>query len=90
MFSALVGFALKPATALSQSVITGGALASVLTNAFTKHPKLPDRGVIDIDIALIFTPALLLGINTGVLSHAQPAYSHGQHGSGSNQHLSCD
>nr|XP_007159525.1 hypothetical protein PHAVU_002G244800g [Phaseolus vulgaris]ESW31519.1 hypothetical protein PHAVU_002G244800g [Phaseolus vulgaris] len=46
-------------------MITGGATATVFYNLIQRHPTL-DLPVIDYDLALLFTPMLMLGISIGV------------------------
>lgn len=56
---------LKASTGLSQATIAGGSLASILVNLPQRHPWDPTRWLIDFDLALILTPALLLGVSAG-------------------------
>ena len=56
---------LKGSTALSQAVVTGGALASFMYSSFKRHPDDHKMSLIDFDLALILTPMLLLGITAG-------------------------
>ncbi|XP_027344211.1 sulfite exporter TauE/SafE family protein 3-like isoform X2 [Abrus precatorius] len=65
MLSLIIGFDPKSATAISKCMITGGAAATVFYNLKQKHPTL-DMPVIDYDLALLFQPALVLGISIGV------------------------
>lgn len=70
------------ATALSQAVITGGALGSVAYSISRRHPRDPGCPLVDWDLALTICPGLLLGVSTGVLLNiALPAWCGGQ-GSG--------
>lgn len=63
------------ATALSQAVITGGALGSVAYSITRQHPRDPGRPLVDWDLALPICPGLLLGVSTGVLLNiALPAW----------------
>lgn len=55
------------ATALSQSVITGGALGAVAYSISRRHPRDASRTLVDFDLALVICPGLLLGVSTGVL-----------------------
>jgi hypothetical protein len=57
--------ALKSSTALSQAVITGGAIASVSFNVWKRHPDNPQVPLIDFQLVLVFTPVLLMGVNAG-------------------------
>ena len=56
---------MKDATALSQAVITGGAVAGTLFALFQKHPKKPELPLIQFDLALVLIPSLLLGTSIG-------------------------
>lgn len=56
---------LKGATALSQAIITGGALASVVLALPGRHPSDPAKPLIDYGTALMLTPVLLLGVSIG-------------------------
>lgn len=56
---------LKGSTALSQAVVTGGALAGFLYSSFKRHPDDHKVSLVDFDLALILTPVLLLGITAG-------------------------
>ena len=57
---------LKGSTALSQSVVTGGACAGFLYSSFKSHPEDRQQSLVDFDLALILTPMLLLGITAGM------------------------
>lgn len=65
LFNTLLGFGLKEATALSQAVITGGALASVPIAAAGRHPSDPAKPLLDYDMALMLTPVILFGVSVG-------------------------
>ena len=56
---------LKGSTALSQAVVTGGALAGFIYSSSKRHPDDHEHSLIDFDLALILTPMLLLGITAG-------------------------
>lgn len=60
---------LKGSTALSQSVVTGGALASFAYSSFKSHPEDQNQSLVDFDLALVLTPMLLLGITAGTDKH---------------------
>jgi hypothetical protein len=62
----------KGATALSQAVIAGGALAGVGVTLHKKHPYDPSRPLIDFDLALMLLPVILLGVSVGALPHETP------------------
>ncbi|KAL3132428.1 hypothetical protein ABBQ32_008986 [Trebouxia sp. C0010 RCD-2024] len=70
MFNILLGFSLKGSTALSQAVVTGGALAGFMYSSSKRHPDDQKQSLIDFDLALILTPMLLLGVTAGVLINA--------------------
>ncbi|KAK7369193.1 hypothetical protein VNO80_11228 [Phaseolus coccineus] len=65
MLTLIIGFDTKSAIAISKCMITGGATATVFYNLRQRHPTL-DLPVIDYDLALLFTPMLMLGISIGV------------------------
>ncbi|XP_068466964.1 sulfite exporter TauE/SafE family protein 3-like [Phaseolus vulgaris] len=65
MLTLIIGFDTKSAIAISKCMITGGATATVFYNLIQRHPTL-DLPVIDYDLALLFTPMLMLGISIGV------------------------
>ena len=60
---------LKGSTALSQAVVTGGALAGFMYSSCKRHPDDHEQSLVDFDLALILTPMLLLGITAGALRH---------------------
>ncbi|GJP40270.1 hypothetical protein CLOM_g24553 [Closterium sp. NIES-68] len=65
MFNLLLGYDAKTSTALSKSMIMGGAIASVCFNVQLKHPTF-DQPLIDYGLARLMQPTLLLGISLGV------------------------
>ena len=67
LFTALLAWSLKPVTALSQAVITAGAIGSVGFNMARSLPEHPSRPVIDYQIVCALTPAILMGVSVGVL-----------------------
>ncbi|KIZ04589.1 hypothetical protein MNEG_3365 [Monoraphidium neglectum] len=67
LFYAVSGFSLKAATGLSQAAIAGGSLVTTLFNLGMRHPWDPGRPLVDLDLALVLTPAMLLGVSVGVL-----------------------
>lgn len=67
LFNVLLLFPIKAATALSQAVITGGALGSVSYSLGRRHPNAATSPLIDFDLALVLAPPLLLGVSCGVL-----------------------
>ncbi|CAL8469952.1 g9494 [Coccomyxa elongata] len=69
LFNILLQFSVKGATALSQAVIGGGALAGVAVTLHKKHPYDPTKPLIDFDLALMLLPVILLGVSVGVLAN---------------------
>ncbi|GFR44449.1 hypothetical protein Agub_g5660, partial [Astrephomene gubernaculifera] len=67
LFNALVGFALKPSTALSQACITAGSLAALVANLPRQHPAAPGMPLVDFGLMVMLTPVLLVGVGMGVL-----------------------
>lgn len=55
----------KSATALSQAVIAGGAIAGVAVTLHKRHPHDPNASLIDFDLALMLLPVLLIGVSLG-------------------------
>ena len=64
----------KDSTALSQAVITGGAVAGTSFALFQKHPAMPTCPLIQFDLALVLIPSLLLGTSIGKLTHPCTLY----------------
>ena len=64
-FDTLQTAGLKGSTALSQAVVTGGALAGFMYSSSKRHPDDHEQSLIDFDLALILTPMLLLGVTAG-------------------------
>jgi hypothetical protein len=56
---------LKSSTGLSQAAIVGGSLTGVLVNLARRHPWEASRPLVDMDVALVLTPALLCGVSSG-------------------------
>jgi len=69
LFDAVLGLGVKRATALSQVCIACGALAGVASLLARTHPADPSRTLIDLPLAALMTPAVLLGVSTGVLAN---------------------
>eukprot|EP00775_Hariotina_reticulata_P000759 gene759-1066_t len=63
----LAGFGLKAATGLAQAAIAGGALATVSINLLRPHPWDLGRTLLDLDMAVLMAPTMLLGTSVGVL-----------------------
>mmetsp|Transcript_26995 Transcript_26995/g.76077 ORF Transcript_26995/g.76077 Transcript_26995/m.76077 type:complete len:523 (-) Transcript_26995:604-2172(-) len=67
IFNLVLGQDLKHATAMSQVMVTAGALVGVLLNLHKRNPVDPGRTLIQVDFVLLLLPAILLGISVGVL-----------------------
>ena len=61
----VTGFSVKMSTALSQAVITGGAVGSAAYALSRRHPLHPRRPLVDFELTLLLTPVLLLGVSAG-------------------------
>ena len=59
---------IKGATALSQATIAGGAIAGVSLSLRRRSPVDPTQPILNLPLALIFTPVLLLGVSIGALA----------------------
>jgi len=66
---ALLPFDARVATALSQAMLSGGALAALAYNVQQGNPKRPSRPLIDYELALLMGPALMAGAQVGSLIH---------------------
>ena len=55
----------KGAAALSQAVITAGALGGVALALPRRHPRDPAQPLLQLHLALALMPMLLLGVSTG-------------------------
>jgi len=66
---AFYNFDTREATALSQAMLCGGALAAFFYNIVQVHPLNPARHLIDFELALLITPALLAGAQVGTIVH---------------------
>jgi hypothetical protein len=56
----------------AQAAIAGGSFVSMLFNLMMRHPWDPGRPLVDLDLALVLTPALLLGVSIGAASALGP------------------
>ncbi len=54
-----------PADESFGNAIAGGSLASLSFNLAQHHPWDPTRPLVDLDLAVVLTPALLLGVSVG-------------------------
>lgn len=61
----VVGFSLAQCVALSHTIVSTSAIASALYGLTHTRPGYPDRPLVDLDVALIFIPALLFGTSIG-------------------------
>eukprot|EP00879_Flechtneria_rotunda_P020888 GHRR01021993.1.p1 GENE.GHRR01021993.1~~GHRR01021993.1.p1 ORF type:complete len:495 (+),score=150.04 GHRR01021993.1:450-1934(+) len=67
IFMVFLSFSLKEATVLSQASIAAVSLASILFNLPKRHPVYPaSQTLINYELCLTMTPALLLGVSIGV------------------------
>lgn len=66
---AFLPFDAATATALSQAMLSGGALAALAYNLQQGNPKKPHRPLIDFELALLMGPALMAGAQVGSLLH---------------------
>lgn len=75
LFTSLLQFDVKGSAAVSQAIITGGAIAGASFALFQKHPDKPQQPLIEFSLALILIPSLLVGTSIGVLlNHIFPVW----------------
>jgi hypothetical protein len=55
----------SPARPAAQAAIAGGSLVTACFNLSMRHPWDPGRPLVDLDLALVLTPAMLLGVTVG-------------------------
>lgn len=67
LLNVVVGFSLQECTGLSHTIVATSAIASTLYGLTHPRPGHPDRPLVDLDVALIFIPALLFGVSIGEL-----------------------
>lgn len=67
LLNVVVGFSLQECTGLSHTIVATSAIASTLYGLTHPRPGHPDRPLVDLDVALIFIPALLFGVSIGVI-----------------------
>ena len=67
LLNGVVGFSLQECTGLSHTIVATSAIASTLYGLTHPRPGHPDRPLVDLDVALIFIPALLFGVSIGEL-----------------------
>lgn len=65
LFNTVLGFGLSEATALSHAVVSISAVASSLYGLTQPSPHDARFPLVDMDIALTFLPALLMGVSFG-------------------------
>ena len=65
LLNVVVGFSLQECTGLSHRIVATSAIASTLYGLTHPRPGHPDRPLVDLDVALIFIPALLFGVSIG-------------------------
>ncbi|KAL3157342.1 hypothetical protein ABBQ32_011825 [Trebouxia sp. C0010 RCD-2024] len=67
LLNVVVGFSLQECTGLSHTIVATSAIASTLYGLTHQRPDHPDRPLVDLDVALLFIPALLFGVSLGVI-----------------------
>lgn len=67
LLNVVVGFSLEQCVGLSHTIVSTSAIASALYGLTHTRPGYPDRPLVDLDVALIFIPALLFGTGIGIL-----------------------
>jgi len=70
LFDAVLGLGIKRAAAISQVAITAGALSGVGVLLSRTRPGDAGATLIDLNLAALMTPALLLGVSLGVLANS--------------------
>lgn len=75
LLMAALSFDTRFATAMSQSMLGGGAAAAFLYNIRHTHPRDPTRPLVDFELACLMAPALMSGAQIGSIVHntAPPA-----------------
>jgi len=66
----VLSFDAHVATAMSQAMLTGGALAAFLYNYQDSHPDWPKRPLINFELASLIGAAVVAGAQVGSLLHA--------------------
>ncbi|CAI5491554.1 unnamed protein product [Closterium sp. Naga37s-1] len=67
LFNSFLGFTANAATGLSHTMVASSGVASTFYGLIQSSPADPSQPLIDLRLALTFTPALLLGVSCGVL-----------------------
>ena len=70
IFNIILGLSIKESTGLSQAVIASSGIGAAIFSLTNHHPLFPHKPLIDFNLVLVLTPALLLGIGFGVLANA--------------------
>jgi uncharacterized membrane protein YfcA len=70
IFNIILGLTIKEATGLSQAVIAASGVGVAIFSLTNPHPLYHWKPLIDFNLVLVLTPALLLGISFGVLVNA--------------------
>ncbi|KAF8820751.1 hypothetical protein IE077_002842 [Cardiosporidium cionae] len=60
-------FSTHEATVMSQSLIFGGTIAALLLNLKSRHPLMPNKPLIDVNLVLLMGPTQLIGIQIGAI-----------------------
>ncbi|KAJ6416444.1 hypothetical protein OIU84_002328 [Salix udensis] len=58
---------LKTASSFTAFMVTGGSVANVMCNMFTRSAKFGGQTLVDYDIAILSEPFMLLGVSVGVI-----------------------
>jgi uncharacterized membrane protein YfcA len=66
----VLSFDTRIGTALSQAMLSGGALAAFLYNCTGSHPARPERPLINYELAIIIGTGLMSGAQLGSVVHA--------------------
>ena len=80
LFNVVLAFGLSESTALSHAVVSISAVASSLYGLSQPSPHDERYPLVDIDIALLFMPALLMGVSIGVCPSARQTFMHALRG----------
>jgi uncharacterized membrane protein YfcA len=70
IFNIILGLSIKASTGLSQAVIASSGIGVAAFSLTNPHPHYHWKPLVDFNLILILTPALLLGISLGVLVNA--------------------
>mmetsp|Transcript_46946 Transcript_46946/g.132402 ORF Transcript_46946/g.132402 Transcript_46946/m.132402 type:complete len:420 (-) Transcript_46946:262-1521(-) len=66
----VLSFDAVTASALSQAMLLGGALAAFAYNLSQSHPRVKARPLVDYELACLMGPALMSGAQVGAVLHA--------------------